>query len=80
MQELEMFLERELDVEMAGLIEEDLSGFKFEAFRVAEWPHEREPYEYVDLYVTFTNRVYLDGVQQDVYLPFDVWALREGGE
>ena len=76
MKELQRILEQELNLEMAEVIEQDSDGYHFEAFRIAENPINDEPYEYVDLYVSLMGKVYLNGVQQDIYLPIDVWALQ----
>ena len=68
MKVIKEFLETELGIEAVELLEQDLDGLKFTG-----WTEEDEDKE-VEIIVTLDNRVYIEGEEVDVYLPFNVWA------
>lgn len=67
MSELINFLEEKTEIMDIQEIESDLDGYKLEGFS--------EDDELVEIYVTLTNRVYLDNEEIDLYLPLNVWAI-----
>lgn len=64
------FLEMELGIEAVELLEQDLDGLKFTGWTEDEEGKDRE----AEIFVTLDNRVYIEGEEVDVYLPFNVWA------
>lgn len=68
MQELIQFLEEYTDVEDIEFVAQLDGEYLFTGF----FEGEDEP---VEINVTFTNYVYINDVEQNLYLPFNVWSL-----
>lgn len=67
MEEAIGFLEGEMKVEAVEFIEKDDRGFHFTGFMDGQE---------VEVLMTETNHVFVDGKPVDVYLPFNVWSLK----
>lgn len=73
MEVIKEFLETELGIEGVELLEQDWDGLKF-----AGWAEDVEDGDKeVEIFVGLDNRVYIDGEEVDVYLPFNVWSVVE---
>jgi hypothetical protein len=70
MQEIIQFLETYTEVEGIEFIEETENGYFFIGFDELD-----ESEEEIEIEVTFTSHVYFNQVEQDLYLPFNVWSL-----
>lgn len=66
------FLEEDLGIEAVGFVEKDGYVLRFTGFVVDEEDEDEE--REVEVLVTLDNRVYVDGIEQDVYMPFNVWS------
>ena len=73
MEVIKEFLEMELGIEDAELIEQDWGGLKFTGWTEDEEDEDKE----VEIFVGLDNRVYIDGKEVDVCLPFNVWSAVE---
>jgi len=67
------FLETELGIEDVEFLEQDWDGLKFAGWAEGGECEDRE----VEIFVGLDNRVYIDGEEADVYLPFNVWSVVE---
>lgn len=73
MKVIKEFLEMELGIEDAELIEQDLAGLRFAGWTEDEEDEDKE----VEIFVSLDNRVYIDGEEVGVYLPCNVWSVIE---
>lgn len=70
MEAIIQYLEENTELEGMELADGTEYGYLFIGFN-----EEDDSDEELEIHVTFTNRVYINEVEQDIYLPFNVWSI-----
>lgn len=72
METIIQFLEENAGVESVELMDGTELGYLYTGYL-----EQDEDDTEVEIHVTFTNRVYFNDEEQDIYLPFNVWSIKE---